>query len=123
MFVHSSKPRSVSEQPKERYAVTTPSPLRPGQQLASTDCSTRVVIVRAPSEDAREIACGGTAMVPAAPGRPSGPATGTGTLLGKRYVDVDDTIEVLCTSPGSGELSYAGVPMVVKSAQALPASD
>lgn len=123
MFAHSQNPRSVSERSTERYAVTTPSPLRPGQQLASTTCSTRIVVVRVPSEGVQEFACGGEAMIPAAPGRPSEPASGTGTLLGKRYVDAGDTVEVLCTSPGAGELSYAGVPMAVKSAQALPASD
>jgi hypothetical protein len=55
---------------------------------------------------------------PPAPG-----AAGTGPLLGKRYVDGDGTVELLCTSPGTGELSCDGVPMTVKAATALPASD
>lgn len=103
--------------------MTTSSSLRPGQQLASTGCSTRIVVVRAPSEGAQEIACGGSPMVPAPPGRPTATSTDNQTVLGKRYVDADDTVEVLCTTPGAGGLSYAGVPMAIKSAQALPASD
>ncbi|MEE2035351.1 hypothetical protein [Rhodococcus chondri] len=99
-------------------------PLRPGIQLASTTCTTRVVVVRAPADGGQAIACGDAPMEPAPPGRPSAPPAGEAvTLLGKRYVNADDTVEVLCTSPGAGELSYDGAPMVVKSAQALPASD
>jgi hypothetical protein len=104
--------------------MTTPTSLRPGVQLASTTCTTRVVVVRAPAEGDKVISCGGAPMEPAPPGRPSAPPAGEAvTFLGKRYVDAGDTVEVLCTSPGAGELSYDGAPMVVKSAQALPASD
>jgi hypothetical protein len=109
---------------KGRFIVTTSAPLRPGEQLASTVCSTRVIVVRAPAEGAPLIACGGTPMVPATGGRPSTAGmTDPRTLLGKRYVDASETLEVLCTSPGVGELSCDGVPMTIKAAKALPASD
>ncbi|MEE2056871.1 hypothetical protein [Rhodococcus artemisiae] len=98
--------------------------LRPGGQLASTVCTTRVVVVRAPAEGVQEITCGGSPMVAAPPGKPdSKPDGDVITLLGKRYVDADGSIEVLCTSPGTGELSYGGTPMTIKAAKALPASD
>lgn len=45
------------------------------------------------------------------------------TLIGKRYVDANDTVELLCTCSGSGELACDGVPMTHKAAKALPASD
>ncbi|MDL4816347.1 hypothetical protein [Actinomadura opuntiae] len=105
--------------------MTAPAP-RIGDQLASTTCSTRVIIVRAPAGGVPEIACGGSPMVPAstladAPPPPSGgePAT----LIGKRYVDAAGTLELLCTASGSGELSCGGVPMTLKTAKPLPASD
>jgi hypothetical protein len=46
-----------------------------------------------------------------------------GTLLGKRYVDTDQTLEVLCTKPGDGSLSVGDEPLQVKEAKPLPASD
>jgi hypothetical protein len=114
----------------------TDSPLRPGDQLASTVCSARVVVVRAPSGARPVIACGGSPMVaangvprPPAP-RPSSSAGGEhaepaepATLIGKRYVDADETLELLCVSSGSGALSFEGAPMQVKAAKPLPASD
>jgi hypothetical protein len=100
------------------------TPLRAGLQLASTVCNTRVVVVRAPADGGLELACGGVPMVEAGPARPpaGAPAAAT-TLLGKRYVDAEDRLEVLCTSSGTGELSYDGVAMAIKAAKPLPASD
>lgn len=101
----------------------TTTPLRPGDQLASTVCGTRVVVIRTPAADAPVLACGGSPMVPAAPAPPiaaNGPA---GTLIGKRYVDASGAVEVLCTAAGTGELNCDGVPMTIKAAKALPASD
>ncbi|MCX4096849.1 hypothetical protein [Nocardia sp. alder85J] len=103
----------------------TSAALRPGAQLASTVCTTKVVVVRAPASAEVAIACGGSPMVSAAGGSAGAPAAGaaTATLVGKRYVDADDTVELLCVSSGSGELSCNGTPMTPKAAKALPASD
>ena len=110
-------------------------PLRPGDQFVSTGGGVRIVIVRAPSGVPPVIACGGEPMVPASGvprqsgHRPSsaGVEGGAGaeaeTLIGKRYVDVEETLEVLCVSSGPGVLSCDGVPMTVKAAKPLPASD
>jgi hypothetical protein len=105
-------------------ASPAPTP-RPGDQLASTACGTRVVVVRASPGSHPVLTCGGAPMVPAPPGRPgpSGDGGGTGTLIGKRYVDAAETIELLCTASGSGELCCDGAPMTLKSAKPLPASD
>ncbi|MBW8482635.1 hypothetical protein [Actinomadura parmotrematis] len=103
--------------------ATTP---RPGDQLASAVCTTRVVVVRVPAGTAPEIACGGSPMVPAPAVRPApgqdGDA-GAATLIGKRYVDGAGTLELLCTASGAGELTSDGVPLTVKAAKPLPASD
>ncbi|TDC97967.1 hypothetical protein [Actinomadura sp. 7K507] len=106
--------------------TSTPRAPRPGEQLASTVCDTRVIVVRAPAGAAPRIACGGEPMVPAATAaKPAGPAGGgaAGTLIGKRYVDEAGTLELLCTSSGSGALTCDGAPMTIKTAKPLPASD
>ena len=63
-------------------------------------------------------------MVAATPGaKPALPAPGATTLIGKRYVDATETVELLCTSSGTGALSCDGTEMVLKAAKPLPASD
>ena len=98
--------------------------LRPGDQLASTVCTTRVAVIRAPADRLPVITCGGSPMVPVTPGQlpPSG-EPGNGTLIGKRYVDAREAVELLCTSSGVGILSCDDAPMTIKAAKPLPASD
>jgi hypothetical protein len=110
--------------------VTTPAlGLRPGDQLASAVCTTRVVVIRVPAADQPAIECGGSPMVagkPAAapPGeRPSPGGPDTATVIGKRYVDAAGSVELLCTSSGAGALACDGQPMSLKAAKPLPASD
>ena len=108
--------------------MTSPAPaLRPGEQLASTVCTTRVAVIRAPAQGRPLIACGGEPMVPAASARPPAASgangAGAATLIGKRYTDAAGTVELLCTSSGAGALSCDGAPMTVKAAKPLPASD
>jgi hypothetical protein len=63
-------------------------------------------------------------MVPAASTRPGSAADAEPvTLIGKRYVDAGEDLELLCTFSGRGELCCDGIPMTQKSAKALPASD
>lgn len=114
------------DQPTDQPAA----PLRPGDQLAATVGAARVVVVRAPSGPRPLIACGGSPMVSAAGGAPRPPAPRSasaeaepGTLIGKRYVNADETLELLCVSSGAGALSCDGAPMSIKAAKPLPASD
>jgi hypothetical protein len=51
------------------------------------------------------------------------PALAGGTLIGKRYVNADESIELLCTMGGKGTLMLDGVPLVIKQAKQLPSSD
>ncbi|MFJ2667634.1 hypothetical protein ACIO14_25150 [Nocardia fluminea] len=97
--------------------------LHPGEQLASTVCGTKVVVVRAPADRAPALACGGVDMVPAAEAPVVSPGGSAVTLIGKRYVNADESVELLCTAPGSGQLTCDGEPMTIKAAKALPASD
>ncbi|WP_425825276.1 hypothetical protein [Streptomyces fractus] len=99
--------------------------LHPGLQLASAVCGVRVIVIRAPADRAPAITCGGKPMVTAdaAPPPAGGPTGESATLIGKRYVDGANTLELLCTASGSGALACDGAPMTIKAAKALPASD
>ncbi len=98
--------------------------LKAGGRLKSTVCTTEVIAVKAPAEDL-DIRCGGSPM--GAPGAEASgePADGfaNGTLLGKRYVNADDSLEILCTKAGPGSLSIGDELLEVKEAKQLPASD
>lgn len=105
--------------------MTTKAPqLRAGEQLACETCTTKVVVVAAPSDGAVEITCGGTALQPAkSVTQPAKDGSAPGVLIGKRYVNAEETVELLCTAAGSGPLACGDVTMTVKAAKALPASD
>jgi hypothetical protein len=101
--------------------------LRAGARLRSAVDATEVVVVRPPAE-AIDLRCGGHPMVQLETDSPAGGATlspdhAGGTLLGKRYVDAEQTFEVLCTKPGDGSLSVGDEALQYKEAKPLPASD
>jgi hypothetical protein len=101
--------------------------LKVGQALASTTDTTTVMVVRAPADDVT-VTCGGAPMIAAksaADVRRTDADSGHvgGTLLGKRYEDATARIELLCTKPGTSSLAVDGVPLTVKAAKPLPASD
>jgi hypothetical protein len=100
--------------------------LRPGSRLRSAVDATEVVVVKPPAGPV-DLRCGGHPMVPLGSDGEAGATPSTdhadGTLLGKRYVDADQTLEVLCTRPGDGSLSIGDEPLQVKEAKPLPASD
>ncbi len=45
------------------------------------------------------------------------------TLIGKRYVNEDESLELLCTKGGAGTLALDGTPLEIKQAKQLPSSD
>jgi hypothetical protein len=102
--------------------------LKPGTKLVSTVCATNVIVVKCADPDL-DIRCGGHRMVTAAEAgdaqRGAGPEAGFdgGSLTGKRYVDADDRIELLCTTAGAGALSLGEVALAIKDSKPLPASD
>ncbi len=100
--------------------------LKPGTRLYSAVCATELIAVKAPA-DAVELTIGGApALTDAAERDGSGTVAegfDGGTLMGKRYVDEGETIELLCTKPGEGSPALDGAPLVLKDAKPLPASD
>ena len=51
------------------------------------------------------------------------PAASGGTALGKRYVNAEGTLELLCVKPGKGSLTVGSAPLTLKEAKQLPSSD
>ncbi len=95
--------------------------MKPGSKLKSAVCDTEVMVIRA-AEGSLE--CGGVPMAdaPESAGEPN-PDFAEGTQMGKRYVDADGTVEVLCVKAGKGSLSMDGVALTTKEAKSLPSSD
>jgi hypothetical protein len=100
--------------------------MKPGLRLKSAVCSTQIMIIRSPLVPA-DIRCGGVEMLAPTEQPPPGvrldPAQAHGSLIGKRYVDAQDRVEVLCTQGGAGSLTLEGVLLAPKQAKALPSSD
>lgn len=98
--------------------------LKVGIRLKSAVCSTEVMVVAAPDAEI-EVTCGGAPLVAlgeAGSGTLSEDAKG-GTQIGKRYVNEAGDLELLCIRPGEGSLALGGVPLRIKGAKPLPASD
>ena len=100
--------------------------LKAGTKVFGAACLTEGIVVRAP-KDPVELRIGGHPAVTSAAERNAELAVVEGhdgaSLMGKRYTDVDDTIELLCTKAGKGAFSIGDVLCEVKGAKALPASD
>ena len=83
-----------------------------------------VIVIRAPQLPV-ELTCSGVPLV--APDGATASALevegGEVLQLGKRYVDEDAGVELLCTKGGLGTLECDGRPMVAKGAKPLPSSD
>ncbi|MGC4963200.1 hypothetical protein ACPXCG_04130 [Gordonia sp. DT218] len=104
--------------------TTRVPPLRAGEQLACPTCTTKVVVVKAPADGVAEIICGETPVQPVkSVTQPPKDGSAPGVLIGKRYVNADETVELLCAAAGAGPLICDGTEMTLKSAKALPASD
>ena len=96
-----------------------------GSRLACPDCPTEVVVTRA-TDTTVGLACSGSALVELDGARPQGGHPSTvddAPLLGKRYVDDEAGVELLCTKPGTGELTCDKRPLSLKAAKPLPSSD
>jgi hypothetical protein len=96
--------------------------MKPGMKLKSAACDTEVMVVR--GKDI-VVDCGGTPMAADKPASPAAlnPDFAAGSQIGKRYVDADGNVELLCTKPGKGSLSIGGVALQLKEAKPLPSSD
>jgi hypothetical protein len=96
--------------------------MKPGTKLKSTVCDTEVMVIRGSGV---VVECGGAPMAQERPAEQGtlGAGWDKGTQIGKRYVDLAGSIELLCVKPGKGSLSIGGVALLLKDAKPLPASD
>jgi hypothetical protein len=73
--------------------------------------------------EGHELTCGGVA-VGESPDRIEGAADNmNGCVIGKRYINADETIEVLCVKTGEGSLYCSGEELMTKDTKKLPSSD
>tara|TARA_B110000444_G_C18767253_1_gene560654 strand:- start:489 stop:800 length:312 start_codon:yes stop_codon:yes gene_type:complete len=100
--------------------------IKPGVRVKSAICATEMMIVKATSENL-DIRCGGEPVIEMTAEGNSGtdiPSDFTGgTQVGKRYVNEEESIEILCTKAGDGALSQGKVVLGIKESKALPSSD
>lgn len=98
--------------------------LKPGARLKSAVCDTQVMVIKSDGAE-HLLSCGGAELIEAN-AEQSGtldPAFSEGSMMGKRYVNEGETIELLCTKGGKGSLTLDGAPIQPKQAKALPTSD
>ena len=100
--------------------------LKLGSRHKSAVCETQVMVIRATAEPV-DLRCGGESMIEMNADAPAGaaldPGFADGSLIGKRYINAADQIELLCTKGGRGSLSIGTEALDVKQAKALPSSD
>ena len=97
--------------------------MKPGTKLKSAVCDTEVMVIRANGDGV--VACGGAPMADTRPQSPGeiDPEFAGGSKIGKRYVDPDGRVELLCVKAGAGSLSLGRVALQPKDAKPLPSSD
>ena len=98
--------------------------LSAGRRLKSAVCTTEIMVIAAPDGDV-ELSCGGASMVEGdgTNGGAVDPAHAAGTAIGKRYVNTDGSLEVLCVKAGDGSLSSGDAALTIKDAKKLPKTD
>ena len=98
--------------------------LKAGGRFKSAVCDTQVMVIKAPAGEFT-LSCGGADMIAptATGGGDLDPAQAGETLIGKRYVNADESLELLCTKGGKGTLALDGVALEIKQAKQLPSSD
>ncbi len=99
--------------------------IKAGSRLKSGVCDTQVMVIAASDGDI-DLRCGGAPLVEVTADAPGGEIAAdhkNGSQIGKRYVNEDGTVELLCTKPGEGSLALAGTALTLKEAKALPSSD
>jgi hypothetical protein len=99
--------------------------MRVGSRWKSTVDTTEVLVIRGPKVDV-DLRCGGHPMAVSGTDADAGelhPGWAEGTQIGKRYVDEEIGLELLCSKAGPGTLAVGDRSMSLKDAKPLPASD
>ncbi len=73
--------------------------------------------------DDGDLTCGGVAMAEDPQQADADPNKQHGCLIGKRYVNEANTVEVLCVKSGEGSLYYNDAELMTKDTKKLPSSD
>ena len=95
--------------------------LKPGTRLKSAVCDAEVMIIKCGDSD--DLTCGGLPLSDP-PDKTEGDAGKRhGCLIGKRYVNANESIEVLCVKSGEGSLFYDDEELMTKDTKKLPSSD
>jgi hypothetical protein len=102
--------------------------MKTGQQMKSVVCSGKVIVLRAPKDEAVVLSCGGVPMVDAKSNaaqdkQAADPALLGGSIMGKRYVDAEANVQLLCVAAGEGTLTIDGRRLEIEAAKQLPSSD
>lgn len=99
--------------------------LKAGTRTKCAVCDTEVMVVRTVPVEVL-LTCGGTEMIGMDGAKTAGThaaATTQVALVGKRYVNSADAVELLCTKAGQGVLAINGESLSVKQTKPLPSSD
>ncbi len=100
--------------------------LKAGTRVSSAVSDAQLMVIKVPAGE-YELTCGGAPML-----GPGESADGSASLadgdagaclMGKRYVDPEETVEMLCTKAGAGTVVLNGTALDVKQAKQLPSSD
>jgi hypothetical protein len=97
--------------------------LQVGKRLRSQNSTCEVIVIRGTEGDSA-LMCAAAEMLEAGPA-PEASAVNGGLAIevGKRYVDDEAGLEVLCVKPGAGPLTLVGRELTIKAPKSLPASD
>ena len=98
--------------------------IKPGTWLKSVVCTGEAMVVKAIDVT---ITCGGVPMI-AMDESPDGAAEADPEhmyecLIGKRYVNAEETLELLCVKGGEGSFGADGQMLMGKESKRLPSSD
>ena len=100
--------------------------LKPGARLTSAVSDVQLIVIKS-SLAQGDLSCAGVPMLgphEAAPAdAQADPGEGALVLVGKRYVDAEGRIELLCAKGGAGSLTLDGAALQTKEAKKLPSSD
>ncbi len=99
--------------------------LKTGARLKSAVCDGEIMVVTTPGGDIN-LTCGGAPMVDSGADVEKvdiNPDHAVGIVIGKRYINADETLEVLCVKAGEGSLAVNGDLLLQKDTKKLPKTD
>ena len=100
--------------------------MKPGTRLKSVVCSGEAMVVKAPEGDL-VLTCGGVPMSTepevTVDASQANEEHMYDCLIGKRYVNEEETIELLCVKAGEGSFGVDGNMLMGKETKKLPSSD